>query len=141
MGRTGYIDYYDTNQFTSELGELLVRIEDDGEDIGALKQAFVLLEEAMGAFQYADDSGGDIGFLVEDTLATIESIAIDIVQIQPDQHQAFFDKILLKSEHPMIEEWVEYQIRLLKICVELANNSEQSELVRRKVTSMIDETS
>ena len=141
LGRAGYIEYHDTNEFVSELGECLVRIEDDADGIEALDQAFVLLEEAIDAFQYADDSDGDIGCLVEDTLATMEVVADDAVRFKPDLRQEVFDKLLSRSEHPMFEGWNEYQIALLKICTDVADSPEQIESVRRKVTSMIDETS
>lgn len=141
MGRAGYIEYHDTNEFVSELGECLVRIEDDADGIGALEQAFELLEEAISAFQYADDSGGDVGCLVEDTLATIETVASDAVLFKPDHRQEVFDKLLSRSEHSMFEGWNEYQIAMLKICADVADSPEQIESVRRKVTSMIDETS
>lgn len=141
VGRGGFIEYRDTSQFASELGECLIRIEEDSNGIDAVKQGFMLLEEAINAFQYADDSGGDIGLLVEETLATIETVVADAVQLKPGEQQEIFDKLLTKSEHSMFEGWPDFQITLLNVCADVASSPEQMESFRQKVTSMIDETS
>ncbi|MDW0111529.1 hypothetical protein [Sporosarcina aquimarina] len=141
LSRGGFIEYRDTSHFASELGECLIRIEENADGIGAMDQAFMLLEEAINAFQYADDSSGDIGSLVEETLATIETVVADAVRLKPGEQQEIFDKLLTKSEHPMFDGWPEFQITLLKVCADVAGSPEQIESFRRKVTSMIDETS
>ena len=138
-GRQDFISYREVNDFASELGECLVQIEECPDPVVALELAFFLLEEAIEAFQYTDDSDGDIGCLAEDTLEMIEVIVTNATGSEIGQRQELFEKLLNQSEHPMFEEWEEYQITLLKICTHLADSEEYRESLSRKVESMIDE--
>lgn len=102
-GREGFISYRETNHLASELGEYLVQVEDCADAAVALELAFLLLEEAIEAFQYADDSNGDIGCLVEDSLEVIEVIITDAISSEVGQGQEFFEKLLKQCEHPVFE--------------------------------------
>ena len=62
-----YITYREVSRFATELGDCLVQVETCDDPMTGLQLAFLLLEEAMEAFQYADDSDGDISRLVSDT--------------------------------------------------------------------------
>lgn len=138
-GRGGFIAYSETEHFSSELGECLVQIEDCANSAVALELAFVLLEEAVEAFQYADDSDGDIGSLVDDTLEVIEVIITDAIGLEYGQRQELFEKLLKQCEHPVFEGWEDYLITLLRICTNFADSDEHREVLSRKVESMIDE--
>ncbi|MEK5040763.1 hypothetical protein [Sporosarcina sp. FSL K6-3457] len=138
-GREGYIAYRDIGHFVRELDECFVQIEDCTDAIVALELSFVMLEEAIEAFQYTDDSNGDIGMLVEDALEVIELTVVDAIDSESEQRQELFEKLLKQSEHPMFEEWEEYQITLLGICTHLADSKEYREVLSRKIESMIDE--
>ncbi|WP_318615786.1 hypothetical protein [Sporosarcina sp. YIM B06819] len=138
-GREGFISYRETNDFASELSECLVQIEACSDAVVALGLAFLLVEEAIEAFQYADDSDGDIGCLVEDTLEVIEMTITNALGSEVGQKQELFEKLLKQCEHPVFEGWEDYQITLLKICTNFADSSKYREALSRKVESLIDE--
>ncbi|GAA3332051.1 hypothetical protein GCM10020331_091030 [Ectobacillus funiculus] len=91
-GREGFIAYREVYDFVSELEGLLERIEDDVDNpISALDLVFfLLLEESIEAFQYADDSNGEIGALVTEVIdmirRTIEAIDRSDVNLIEKKH-------------------------------------------------------
>ncbi|MEK5038035.1 hypothetical protein [Sporosarcina sp. FSL K6-3457] len=141
MGREGYIAYRDISPFVRELDECFVQIEYCADVVVALELSFVMLEEAIEAFQYTDDSNGDIGMLVEDALEVIELTVVDAIDSESEQRQELFKKLLKQCDHSAIKEWEEYQIILLRICIHFADSNENREALSRKVESLIDENS
>ena len=135
----GFISYRETGRFTRELGECLIQIEECANASVALDLAFLLLEETIGAFQYADDSDGDIGFLVEETLDAVESTFMEAVTLEPEQSENLFEKLLKQCDRPIFNGWEGYRIALLRICTQFADQKEYREILRQKIESMIDE--
>ncbi|WP_244262203.1 SWIM zinc finger family protein [Thermoanaerobacter wiegelii] len=72
--RDGFISYNETYDFVSEMGDLLWKARDTEDIFLALDIAFLVLEEAIQAFEYADDSGGSIGLLASETIEVIGDI-------------------------------------------------------------------
>lgn len=135
----GFISYRETGRFTRELGECLTQIENCANASAAIDLAFLLLEEAIGAFQYADDSNGDIGFLVDETLDAIESTVIEAVTLEPEQSENLFGKLLKQCDHPIFNGWEDYRIALFRMCTQFADQKEYREMLCQKIESMIDE--
>ena len=135
-GREGFIKYRDTGAFVRELEDVVEKARNTENVLLALDIALLLLEEAIGAFQYADDSGGNIGFLVTETLEVIEEIATNGNLID-NQRTEVFEKLLAQTNHVVFEGWIDYKIDLLRICVEFADDEMLREQLRTKIESMI----
>ncbi|MDR6999107.1 hypothetical protein [Neobacillus niacini] len=136
-GREGFIKYRDTGNFVSEMEDIVEKARNTENLLLALEIAILLLEEAIGAFQYADDSGGDIGSLVMETLQVIGEIAIECKEIG-HQSEEIFEKLLAQIDNEVFDGWVDYQIDLLNICFEFADDEMLREQLRIKIESMLD---
>jgi hypothetical protein len=139
-GREGFIKYRDTGDFVRELDHVLEKARNTENVLLALDIALQLLEEGIGAFQYADDSGGDIGFLVTESLELIEEIATDWNEVE-NQRTEVFEKLLAQTDNEVFEGWLDYKIGLLKICLEFADDEIFRDQLRNKIESMLDNQS
>jgi hypothetical protein len=136
-GREGFIKYRDTSAFVREMDILVEKARNTENILLALDIALLLLKEAIGAFQYADDSGGDIGFLVTETLELIEEISTDWDEI--DHHRTeVFEKLFAHIDHEVFEGWSDFKVDLLKICIEFADDEAIRNQLRMKMESMLD---
>jgi len=120
-GREGFIAYRETYRFVCEMDELLQKVRDTEDTRLALEISFLILNEAVGAFQYADDSNGDIGSLVTETIELIEEIAIDSHNLDSNLREEMFNKILEQSQCGIFDDWVDYKIELLRSCAKFAD--------------------
>jgi len=100
-GRDGFITYRETYGFVSEMEDVLEKIRDTSNTLLALDFAFLVLEEAIESFQYADDSNGEIGSLVNETIDLIEEIAIDRADFNLKKEE-IFHKLLEQSDHKVL---------------------------------------
>lgn len=74
LGREGFISYREVGYFVNDMEALLEKIRETDDIILALDIAFLVIDEGIEAFQYADDSNGDVGFLVSETIDLIDEV-------------------------------------------------------------------
>jgi hypothetical protein len=139
-GRDGFISYMEACDFTSEMEVILERIKEICE-IGndaplSLDIALMILHESVEAFQYADDSDGDIGMLVSETINTIGKIAGFSKDI--DTRRKTFKKLLKETENSIFDGWIDYRIDLIKICSEFADNEEFRHQLKIKIEDLLN---
>jgi uncharacterized Zn finger protein len=137
-GRSRYIPYGQTGDFTDELGDVLEKARISSDPLLSLDIAFLVLEEAIDAFQYADDSDGDIGFFVTETINLIEEIVMDCHDSDFSQREQLFNKLLEQSDSEIFDEWEEFRIDLLRNCVEFADIAAFRNTLRRKIETEIE---
>ena len=96
-GREGFIPYRETNEFVSDMEDILEKARDTHDILLSLDIAFLLLNEAVEAFQYADDSNGDIGSLASETIELIGEIVEESSNQSIDLRKKIFNKLLEQS--------------------------------------------
>ncbi|GIN71441.1 hypothetical protein J14TS2_19160 [Bacillus sp. J14TS2] len=132
-GRQGFIPYKDTANFAHELGVVLDKADATDQISLSFDIASLVLIEAMEAFQYADDSDGTIGGLVNQAINQIEEIAISCKFADVGLQREIFDNIIHLSEHAVFNGWDDFKIDLLNIGIVFAD----TEALRNKLTEVI----
>lgn len=135
-GREGFIPYRETYGFVSEMEDLLEKSRNTDDILLALDIAFLLLNEAVEAFQYADDSDGEIGSLASEALELIGEIVEDNDVLDIQLREKIFNKLLEQSDNKVFDEWEDYKIDLFRLCVEFAD----VEVLRNKLRMNIEYT-
>ncbi len=135
--RGGYIEYGNVAPFAEDLGQCLQSIGETAATLDTLEQAFLILEEAVRSYQYADDSGGSIGMLVQDALGMIDITAQLIVRKEPAQRQTVFDRLLEMSRNRIFDDWEDFRMSLLQMCIPLADTEGRLERLRSVIKSML----
>jgi hypothetical protein len=138
-GKEGFINYRDTAAFVSELEEVAEKARETEDTQLALDIALMLLEEAIEAFQYADDSNGDIGFLVRETLGVIGEIAYK--SDDQGQQRKVFTQLLDFTEHYVFDGWDDFQLDLIHICFGFADDVIFRKQLSTKIEYMLDKNS
>ncbi len=138
-GRGGFITYQKTSDFVFELEEVIEKSENAADLLQGLEIALLLLEEAVSAFQYADDSSGEIGSFVDRTMLTILEI---VQQSQPgDEREEIFNRLLGFSDNDIFRGWENFQLELIYICFEFADEIIFRDRLRMKIESLLGKES
>ncbi|WP_019537062.1 SWIM zinc finger family protein [Paenibacillus ginsengihumi] len=141
QGRGGHIAYRAVADFAMGLSEVLEKARLTDNRTLALDIAFLVLEEALKAFHYADDSDGDIREVAREALEVIGDIADDVQNLDEDERKQVFDKLLEKSDASFFEAWDDFLLELIEICTRFADvetfrnrlMAQIQSLIRRKV--------
>lgn len=137
VGRDGFIPYRETHSFAMDMLGLLEET-DGAKDSGlTLEIALLVLQEGVEAFQYADDSSGNIGMLMEETLERIRGLASDLDRQDGSRQELFFERMLGVSESGIFEGWEDFRIDLLRICAELAEAEKLRERLKQAIERQI----
>ncbi|TQR21254.1 SWIM zinc finger family protein [Psychrobacillus vulpis] len=140
-GRAGFISYRETYRFVSEMEELFEKVRGTDDTLLAIDIAFLVLNEAMKSFQYADDSNGDIGSFVAETIELIEETVFEVDDTDLNLREVIFDKLLEESEKKIFDGWEDYKIGLLHICAEFADVEALRHKLRVKIENMVNKES
>lgn len=135
--RDGYISYRDVSNFVYELEEVLDRAINAKDKLLALEITFMLFNEGIDAFQYVDDSDGEIGTLIDQILYVIGEIVSNSRSLSLDLRKKIFNKILAFIDNEDLDEWVEYKLDLLKICLEFSDDKIIREKIKIKLEDLI----
>jgi len=137
VGRDGFIPYRETYSFAMDMLDLLEET-DEARDSGlALEIALLVLQEGVAAFQYADDSDGNIGMLVEESLESIRGIASSPDRQDASCREHVFERLLTVSNNEIFEGWEDYRIVLLRTCAELAEEEKLREQLKEDIERQI----
>ncbi|CAM4472169.1 MAG: hypothetical protein E7L01_18860 [Paenibacillus macerans] len=105
----------------------------------AVDIALLLMEEAIEAFGYADDSDGDIGVMAEEALELVGEIAEESRDLDVEQRQRVFEKLMERSDGEIFEGWDEFRIGLLRICAGFADVEALRNKLRMKIEQLISQ--
>lgn len=133
-GRARGISYRAAERFSRDMFRLLDQINDDETlDEGlALEMSWLVLAEGIEAFEYADDSGDDIGTLVQEALNQIREIADEAAAQEESVREEVFLRLLTLSDSVVFQGWEDYQIALFSICVGLADTEKRRERLKEE---------
>ena len=138
-GRQHFIEYHQTYLFTEEIREVLNKAVDAKNKLLAIEMVVLVLEEAIAAFQYADDSDGEIGQLVSDTISYIEDIGEDTRD--NNTKTEIFERLLKLSENKVFDGWDDHRIEILNICTIFAYTKDHRKKLKSKIEDLIDTSS
>ncbi len=141
IGREGFITYSEIYGFVSEMEDLLEKVRNTDNTLLALDIAFLVLEEAIEAFQYADDSNGEIDSLVTETIELIREIIIDNEDLNINQREKIFNKLLKQSDSKVFDGWEDYKIDMLRICAQFADVEVYRSKLRMKIEYLVNKNS
>lgn len=141
LGREGFISYREAGYFVSDMEELLEKIRETEDIILALDIAFLVIDEGIEAFQYADDSDGDVGYLVSETIDLIGEVIGYNEDTDINIKEELFEKLLSKSESKIFDEWTDYRIDMLGLCAAVATTESLRDKLKIKLNYLIDKNS
>lgn len=141
LGREGFISYREAGYFVSDMEELFEKIRETDDIILVLDIAFLIIDEGIEAFQYADDSDGDVGYLVSKTINLIDEVISYNENIDVNIKDELFEKVLSKSQSEIFDEWTDYRIEMLGLCAEVATTEALRDKLKIKLNYLIDKNS
>lgn len=92
-----------------------------------------LLEEVTEAFQYADDSDGDLGYFVESALELLSKLSQE--EISATLKQEIFEYYITAFNQKLFEGW-DWHIRILHIAGDLIDNENEADIILKCLKSV-----
>ncbi|WP_432357118.1 hypothetical protein [Sporosarcina sp. UB5] len=137
LGKEGFITYNNAGDFADELSGVLNKVETLKDPLMAIEIAGLVLNEGVQSFQYADDSNGDIGGLIDETIQTMHLITNASLEIVVQNE--LFDKLIHLSKSDVFEGWDDFRIDVLGICSKFAGNEQIRMTLMNELASKIDD--
>lgn len=133
-----YISYQSVSDFANELSSVVERIEVIEDPGISIEVAGLLLTEAINSLQYADDSGGEIGYLIDQTIIKMRTIADETENV--DMQRRLLYKFIHLAKDEAFQGWEDYRIDVLEICTSFVADDQSRGTLMEELESMIDES-
>lgn len=140
-GRSNFISYKDAYYFANDMENVLEKAMSTENMLLAADIALLVLDEGMEAFQYADDSDGDIGMLVSESMETIKTIIDNNKEIDVNIKEKLFQKLLKKCESKIFDGWNDFRVNMFQVCAQFSEVEELRNQLTEKIKSTIDSNS
>lgn len=137
-GRGYYIPYGRTADFIWDMEDVLDKIRSMDNIIIAMDMALLLLKESVEAFEYADDSDGDIGMLVDHTMEVIYELVNQCAGCSETLRETIFNKLLQESENKIFDGWEEFRTGLLSMCTPFGDIEKLRNKLKVKIENNIE---
>lgn len=139
-GRGGFIAYGEISDYVDEMVGILEKARNTADSLLALEIIILVLHEAMEAFQYTDDSDGEIGGLASDCIEVMEELVLVEKFSDSSSNQKLFNRLLEDSDDHAYDDWQEYTIDILRLCAEVADTEALRVLLRARVMAYLDKS-
>ncbi|HAF17795.1 MAG TPA: hypothetical protein DCG84_05615 [Peptococcaceae bacterium] len=135
----GFVNY--DNTFDAVDGAYLVLEQartalEKNKSLHALDLTLCVLHEMVDLLHYADDSGGVIGGVIEESLDFICEIAID-EELSSADKENIFNKLLEEASDRRYEGWTSWRLALLGSCAELVETPILGNKLEKHLDSML----
>ncbi|MDQ0216768.1 hypothetical protein J2S13_003252 [Oikeobacillus pervagus] len=105
----------------------------------AVSLSLVVLANAMDMLNYSDDSSGNVGSVIINSLDTIyEAVSYGVDKINEDQKERIFSTLMKEALHRRYEGWAEWQIDLLKSTILLSDTKGRRQKLERRLNKMLE---
>lgn len=142
IGRDFYIHYNRVYNFAYDMSNLLYdgveKALTNNNYLLALDIALIAMEECLEAFQYADDSGGSIGMLINEISDKVDDIIIEVIDNGDNKKEEIFNNLLKYMDTKVLEDWQDYRIDLLGICFRFIEEEQYRKTFKKKLMDLID---
>jgi hypothetical protein len=137
-GRERFIHARAAGSFAVEMEGILQTARSRKDPVSGVEIALMIMEEAIKAFQYADDSNGDLGSLISQSQSVLEEICSTLDK-SSNLRGGISTKLLKHADKKVFEGWEDFRIDLLNGCFLFADDEVFRERLRDKIESFLSE--
>ncbi|MGM9950830.1 MAG: SWIM zinc finger domain-containing protein [Lysinibacillus sp.] len=139
--RSGFIAWGATEDAMEGIDKTHQRIEqcmEEGDYFTAFELAILCFSYAIDAFQYTDDSSGDIEYTIEESLGLIEQ-TIDMGADAWDRarYEEVFTLLSAEVMNANLDDWSSWRIALLRACLPLCKDGDIQGKFKELLQSLI----
>lgn len=138
--RHGFVAYSEAPGAAQGARMVLERAEQaaaEGDYERALELYLCVLREMLPLLESADDSGGYIGGVIEDSLAALAGMAGGGFPAEASEY--CFQKLLNEAANEIYDGWPDWRLSLLETCAALVVDGRQREAFERQLNSTVEE--
>ncbi|RIW31319.1 hypothetical protein D3H55_15190 [Bacillus salacetis] len=137
-GRERFIHAREAGGFAMEMGDILQTARSTKDPVTGVDIALMIMDEAINAFQYADDSNGDLGSLISQSQFMLEEICSNLDKAS-DHRRKISAKLLKHTDKKIFEDWEDFRIDLLNSCFLFADDEDYRGQLRDKIETFLSE--
>ncbi|RSL30243.1 hypothetical protein D7Z54_26930 [Salibacterium salarium] len=140
--RDGFIAFHDVSAALEGAHMVLEQVEEkaaDGEAEQAMRLCLAVLAEVVDMLAYADDSGGEPGLVIHQSLVLIhQAAAVGVTKLSETRKERVFDILLAEAAEPRYDDMMEWRTSLLQACIYVSDMVERRNRLETKIKQLLE---
>ena len=138
--RSGFIPWNGTSKALKGIDAVQEQIEEyigNSEYLTAIQLSLLCFQHVLDAMEYSDDSSGDFGNSLDESIAFIEQAIWEGVDVwSKDQYKTVYELVLKQVLTNELDDWSDWSISLLRTCIPLCHDDTIEERYIALLTSL-----
>lgn len=126
--RSGFIPWRESENAMHGIDIVHERIQEQFDDeayMTALELSFLCFNFALEAIQYGDDSSGEFGARIDESLNLVaEAVSLGAEVWKKEQYEQAYALIIKEAQNPELDGWSDWQIEIMGTCINLCDDDE-----------------
>lgn len=112
--------------------------QENGDVVGAVQLCLAVLSIVVDMLQYADDSNGTVGGVINESLSILDdAIQFGIHTLSHKEQSKLFADIMKDALHARYDGWSDWRFSLLRTCINFAGDAEKLSILEGQLESML----
>lgn len=129
-------------KFSGEVFEVLYTAKkkylDTKKPLVAIETAINILKNMLSAIQYMDDSNGDIGDIINESISLVREICIDSNEFTKKEKTKIFNILLKQGDNPIYDGFEDYMIPIINECICFCDDEKLRTKFQNKLDDLFD---
>ena len=137
-----FVSWRECGKFAEDVFEVLSSAKryyfDTSKPLVAIETAIAVISKMISAIQYMDDSNGDIGDIINESILLIDEICINTSESSKKEKTKIFNKLLNEADKTIYDGWEDWRLSVISNCTYFCDDEKLRIKFQNKLDNMLE---
>lgn len=137
-----FLSWRECGKFAQDIFEVLYSAKtyyyDTSKPLVPIETSIAIIRKMISAIQYMDDSNGDIGDIINESIGLIDEVCSNYNEFSKKEKTKIFTKLLNEADKAIYDGWEEWRIGIITNCIYFCDDEKLRIKFQNKLDNMLD---
>lgn len=137
-----FVSWRECGKFADEVSEVLSSAQkyyfDTSKALVAIETSIAVISKMIPAIQYMDESNGDIGSVINESILLIDETCINTSEFSKKEKTKIFNKLLNEADNSIYDGWENWRLSVINNCVYFCDDENLRIKFQNKLDNMLE---
>ncbi|MBS5938648.1 hypothetical protein [Clostridium sp.] len=137
-----FVSWRECGKFAEEVSEVLSSAQryyfDTSKALVAIDTSIAVIRKMISAIQYMDDSNGDIGNVINESILLIGETCINTSEFSQKEKTQIFNKLLNEADNTIYDGWEDWRLSVINNCIYFCDDEKLRIKFQNKLDNMLE---
>ena len=141
-GGRRFVSWRECGKFAEDVFEVLSSAKryyfDTNKPLVPIETSIAVISKMISAIQYMDDSNGDIGDIINESILLIDEICINNSEFSKKEKIKIFNKLLNEADKTIYDGWEDWRLSVISNCIYFCDDEKLRIKFQNKLDNMLE---